>query len=108
MIPNKYPNVSIDNFVIMPNHLHLIVVISAPLSGTGDPSPTISNIIGWFKYQTTKHINELQNTIGKHIWQRSYHDHIIRSEKSYQQIWQYIDANPQMWEKDSLYTDETI
>lgn len=44
--------------------------------------------------------------IGKSIWQRSYHDHIIRGEKDYQKIWEYIETNPLKWELDCFYSDE--
>jgi REP element-mobilizing transposase RayT len=121
-IPKKYPHIRVDTYVIMPDHVHMVLTIvgeGSPLPqnnygkninnthgtginnthGTGNPSPTttIGNIIGWFKYQTTKQINILWNTPGQHIWQRSYHDHIIRSEQDYHNICQYINENPMRW-----------
>ncbi len=91
----KYPNVSVDKFVIMPNHIHMIIVISQ--NGTGNPSPTISNIMGWFKYQTTKTINNIRDSSAEKFWQRSYFDHIIRGQKDYEEQWRYIDENPVRW-----------
>ncbi len=112
-ISAKYVSVKIEKYVIMPNHVHLIILINGdefgsvgqnPDNGTGNPSPTVGNIVGWFKYQTTKTINEMQNTPGVKLWQRSYHDHIIRTEKSYGEIWQYIDTNPLKWQDDCYHT----
>ena len=55
-ISQKYTNVKVDKYIIMPDHIHLLISIK-PESGTENPSPTISSIMGWFKYQTTKEIN---------------------------------------------------
>lgn len=57
-IHDKFPNVTVENYVIMPNHIHMILYLT---NGTGDLSPTIGNIIGWFKYAVTKEINNIQN-----------------------------------------------
>ena len=66
---------------------------------TSSPTKNIESIIRSFKIIVTKEI--------KHsIWQRSYHDHIIRGEKDYQKIWEYIDTNVIRWEKDCFYNDE--
>ncbi len=103
-IPLKFNTIKIDNYVIMPNHIHLIVFIDNGLhnSGTENPSPTVGKVIGWFKHQTTKQINELNQTIDAKWWQRSYHDHIIRNEQSYKKIWEYVDNNVLSWELDIL------
>lgn len=94
-IKNKYPNVFVDKFVIMPNHIHMILVISR--CGTGDPPPTISTVMGWFKYQTTKTINSIRSSSGEKFWQRSYFDHVIRGQQDYEEQWRYIDENPARW-----------
>ena len=94
MIPEKYPNVQIDTYVIMPDHVHMVLVIN---HGRADPAPTIGNIMGWFKYATTKQIAHCWNTFDNHFWQRSYHDHVIRNDNEYYAICQYIDENPMRW-----------
>lgn len=99
----KYVYVTNPKYVIMPNHVHFILFISNPDSGTGNPSPTVGTVVGWFKYQTTKYINVSNNTPGEKIWQRSYYDHIIRNETEYQKIWQYVDENPAKWAEDRYY-----
>jgi len=101
-IPEKYNNVFVDKFVIMPNHIHMILKISKNI-GTDDPSPTISNVIAWLKYTATKQINACCNTPGNRIFQRSYHDHIIRNEHDYLEIWQYIENNPIKWQEDKFF-----
>ncbi len=88
-ISKMNPSIQIDNFVIMPNHIHLLVVLN-------DSSYTISNIVRFIKTQTTKQI-------GYSIFQRSFHDHIIRDAAEYEKIWNYIEDNPRKWNEDKYY-----
>ena len=81
----------------MPNHIHLIEILD---SSGGDGTPLLQNVIGQLKSYTT-------NKFGNVLWQRSYHDHVIRGEKDYQKIWEYIDTNPLKWEQDCFYNSET-
>ena len=90
-IPSKYTTVSVDNYVIMPDHIHMLVRIDC---GTGNPSPTLGNIIGWYKYQVTKQANTQLKTPGEKVFQRSYYDHVIRNQQDYDETWQYIENNP--------------
>ncbi len=104
----------LDEFVIMPNHVHGIIVIIDDIvgatsrrpnnNGAGKPcpckKPTWWNIVAYFLYQSTKRINEIRKTPGISVWQRSYYDHIIRNEKSLQIIQEYIHNNPIQWEID--------
>ncbi len=92
-------DVLIDKYVIMPNHIHLIVFLTG-----GYGNPPLPDVIGRLKSFTTKKWNELNGTKFQHIWQRSYHDHIIRDEKDYKSHWQYIDENPSKWAQDFYYT----
>ena len=94
----KYENVTVDKYVIMPNHIHLIIFLHGTMKASS-PTKNIETIIRSFKTMVTKEI-------GNSIWQRSYHDHIIRGEKDYQKIWEYIDTNPTKWELDCFYNDE--
>ena len=95
-IPYKYPTVSIEKYIIMPDHIHLLLRIDHK-PGTGNPSPTLGNIIGWYKYQVTKQTNLLFDTPGQRVFQRSYYDHVIRNQQDYNDIWEYIDNNPRKW-----------
>ena len=60
-------------------------------------------MIAWFKYTATKEINRMTGNTGARIFQRSFHDHIIRSEADYQKIWEYIEDNPRRWAEDCYY-----
>ena len=93
-IPDKYPSVTVDQYVIIPDHIHMLLRID---NGTGNPSPTLGNVIGWYKYQVTKQINRQTNTEGNKIFQRSYYNHVIRNQQDYDEVWQYIENNPIKW-----------
>ncbi|MBQ8769354.1 MAG: transposase [Oscillospiraceae bacterium] len=93
-IPKKYPSVSIDRYIIMPDHIHILLRLDG---GTGDPSPTIGTVIGWYKYQVTKEYHLKINTAEEKLFQRSYYDHIIRNQRDYDEIWEYIENNPLKW-----------
>ena len=97
-----YDYISVDKCVIMPNHIHLILFVIDSENGTSwTPSPTnsvVSKFVSTFK-------RFCNNEFGENIWQRSYHDHIIRGEKDYRNIWEYIDTNVQRWELDCFYND---
>lgn len=114
-IPVKYPMVSVEQFVVMPNHVHLLLrferearteeMSDAGKKGTGDPSPTehraptLGTILGWWKYQTTKEINRIRGGNAA-LWQRSYYDHVIRDAADYATRWKYIEGNPYRWADD--------
>ena len=104
-IPIKYPCVNIDHYVVMPNHIHMLLLING-YSGTGNPSPTLGNVVGWYKYQVTKEINERKKSKTR-FFQRSYHDHVVRGERDYLKIWNYIEGNPMKWTEDCFYTQST-
>ncbi|MBQ8605329.1 MAG: transposase [Clostridia bacterium] len=100
---NKFDNIKIDKYVIMPNHLHLIVVITERHAGRSLPS-----IMQFFKTMTTnEYISNVKNgnlpPFDKKLWQKTYYDHIIRDQNDYLQIWQYIDTNPAKWQEDKYY-----
>lgn len=97
-IDSIYNNVKTDKFVIMPNHFHGIVIISGEAGGQS--RPPLHKVIQGFKSVTARRCFPLGY---KTIWQRSFHDHIIRDEQDYLRIWQYIDENPQKWQEDCYY-----
>lgn len=114
-IESHYKNIRIDKYVIMPNHIHMIIIISEektnPTEGI-NPFPTIkkydiSNVVGKFKAGVSRIVgNAFMHSVKKPIWQSSYNDHIIRGEKDYQKIWEYIDTNVLRWEQDCFYNKE--
>jgi len=88
---NQINNVKLNNYVIMPNHIHFIVILNN-IEGRGGTLP-LHNIIGRFKSFTTKQYNLLNKTIGVKLWQRNYFEHIIRNEEEYYKICEYIENN---------------
>ena len=98
-IQKYYPGVRIDKFVVMPNHVHAIIVLE-----NGFINPSISKIVGLYKTGVTKQLRKMRPDI--QVWQRSFYDHIIRNQKSYEEIWTYIDNNPLKWEMDKLYKND--
>ncbi len=99
-LEERYENIKIDKYVIMPNHIHAIVKISEKTAGAS-PCPTLSDIVCAFKSIVTHKCFKIKFK-GK-IWQTSFHDHIIRGEADYLKIWNYIDINPLKWNEDCFY-----
>lgn len=95
-IPTHYPAITVDHFVVMPNHVHLLLQINTDHSGRPMVAPTISHVVQQLKGIVTKRI-------GVSVWQKLFHDHVIRSEKDYLKIWEYIDTNPERWKDDCFY-----
>ena len=106
ILPERF-NVTISKYVIMPNHIHLIVEIDrdnekraiheSPLQYNRS---VIDKLVGFLKMNVSKKIHD---TYQDKVWQRSYHDHIIRGKKDYEEIWMYIDTNVQRWKEDCFY-----
>ncbi len=100
-----YENISVDKFVVMPNHIHLLLRIKEnPHGRSGTPVPTntnslIAKFVGTFKRFCNKEY-------GENIWQERSHDHIIRGDKDYEKIWEYIDTNVLRWKDDCFYEKE--
>jgi len=111
----RFPNITIDKYVIMPNHVHLLMIIQnvsqeQEIERQGQspcPTPTIGDVIGALKSISTKKANERDDTRGRKVWQFRYHDHVIRDEEDYRQIWQYIDENPAKWTIDRYYWEDS-
>ncbi len=116
-IPGHLPHVEMDEFIIMPNHIHGIVIIVgaqfiAPFrkttiekqgvinKGVMNHAPTVGEIVRAFKARCTNAINQIRNTLGISLWQRNYYEHIIRDEKELNRIREYIINNPLQWAED--------
>ncbi len=105
MLENKFNTIQLDEFIIMPNHFHGILIIKNGMDRAimQMHTATLGKILAFFKYQTTKEMNQIQNQGIKKLWQRNYYEHIIRNEKSLHNIRAYIIANPSNWKKDNLF-----
>ena len=110
-------NVRLDEFIVMPNHVHGIILITHQMNSRGvsqyasavepennfrSPSNNLGAIVRGFKSTVTKQINELNNQPGDKVWQRNYYDHIIRNRQDLNRIRKYIRDNPENWENDIL------
>ncbi len=103
-INQAYKHITVMNYAIMPNHIHLIIELYSDNNVYRDAVTTapanddIPVMISAFKKLVNKEI-------GFNIWQRSYHDHVIRNEVSFNTIWDYVEENPARWKKDCFYCD---
>ena len=98
-IPNYYKAITVDRYVVMPNHIHLLIQIHSDVNGRAMLAPTVSTVVAQLKGAITK-------KIGHSVWQKLFHDHVIRSQKDYEKIWNYIEGNPMKWSEDCFYTKE--
>ena len=98
VLSNTHEDVTVDKYIIMPNHIHMIIFISTQ-SGRTQFAPTVSRIIKQFKGSVTKQI-------GAPIWQRSFYEHVIRGEEEYLKILKYIDENPIKWAQDKYFVEK--
>ena len=123
-LPERFSNMELDVFQIMPNHMHGIIILTDPVgatlavaqntAGTGaSPAPTrkwVGDIVGAYKSLVAKDCLEIfkqknpDEMMGK-LWQRNYHEHIIRNEQSYQRVSEYIMNNPAKWKDDKFYNN---
>ena len=98
-----YTNIHVDHSVIMPNHVHLLISIKRDHScgrpGSASPTTDLTRFVAAFKKYTNK-------ACGFSVWQRSFHDRVIRDDNDYRLHWRYIDENPKKWlmGKDAYYS----
>ena len=98
-IPSAYPALSLESYVIMPNHIHLLLRVCADEYGRPLVAPTMSRVVKQLKGVVSKQA-------GISIWQKSFHDHIIRNREDYEEHLRYIYENPIRWCYDELYAEE--
>jgi putative transposase len=99
-ISYHFINVELDQFVVMPNHLHGIIILNEQCRGeVTSPlqKPTLGKVLAYFKYQSTKSINVINATPGNRFWQRNYYEHIIRNDNELNNIRDYIQNNVLQW-----------
>lgn len=107
-IPELYPDAFLDEFIVMPNHLHALLIIdrhrgSDKSNAFGKPvAESVSMHINHFKGAVKKWCND--NGHSGFEWQAKFHDHVIRNEQEYRLIKNYIINNPQNWTADRFYT----
>ena len=95
-ISAHFPGNRVDSFVVMPNHIHMILVVEP-----GGTDATV--VIGQYKSQVSKEIHKIDPN--RKIWQTSFHDHGIRNYRQYQHIREYIETNPMRWKEDCFFVE---
>ena len=111
-LAERYPYVTLDEYVVMPNHLHGIIAITNQCRGGSRTAQTLARrqplgrMIGAFKTVSTKRLNLARKTPGRPIWQRNYYERVIRNDEELTAIREYIVNNPVRWELDK-YNPET-
>ena len=119
-IPQHFPHITLDAFVVMPNHVHGILILEGNITdkvkstvstknqfmtSISPKSGSISTIVRSYKSVVSKHIHKFNLDFG---WQSLFHDHIIRDSKSFDNIQNYIITNPQRWGDDMFYGNENV
>ena len=104
LLEQRYPSLRIDRYVIMPNHIHVIMILEEAEGAAANP--TITDIVCAYKSLTTRACKKVR-PIDK-VFQTSFYEHVIRGRKDYDEIAEYILNNPKQWELDSLYAKEQI
>lgn len=107
-IPAAYPNVTLSNYAVMPNHVHLLLLVSEdgapgssrPTDTATRPMPRATQLIPRIVAAVKRFSNR---EVGFDLWQPSFHDHIVRSEQDFLDIWNYITGNPSKWSDDIYY-----
>ena len=105
-LEQRYATVTVDKYVVMPNHIHLLLTFSPPETAGASPCPTLSDVICTFKSLTARKCR--QAGFEGSLFQFSFHDHIIRNDADYRRIWAYIDTNPGKWVEDCYYAKEGL
>ena len=95
-IESHFDGVGVDKYVVMPNHVHMILALE-------DTDTEVTQMVGQYKSSVTRVIRKTFPE--QKVCQTSFHDHIIRNQQDYERIWLYIEANPQNWTKDCFYQD---
>ncbi len=102
-------SIKIHKYIIMPNHVHFIMIVKNSeqlVRNRQNPEhhrKAIDETVGFIKMNASKRIH--REFYDGEIWQRSYHDHIIRGQLDYEKIWSYINTNPSCWKKDKFYIE---
>ena len=108
-LAQQYPYIVMDEWTIMPNHLHGIIVITGEEGGSRTAPTgrkTLGRLVGAFKTVSTGDLNELRATPIRTLWQRDFYDHIIRNQDELNKIREYIRTNPLQWSSDPDFTQK--
>lgn len=105
-LPRHYAHIDLDSFIVMPNHVHGIVIYKACIAGRRRRAD-LPHVLGSLKSFSTKAINVLRGTKLPPIWQRGFNEHVLRPEEDINDYRQYIEENPLKWHFDELNASPT-
>ena len=98
-LPQRFPSVELDAFVVMPNHVHgIVVIVDRSIS-------TLGAIVGAFKSLAAIEVNHLLSRSGRPLWQRSFYEHVVRNDRELDRFRAYVAANPSRWPTDAVHPD---
>ena len=103
LLEDRYPCLAVDQYVIMPNHIHAIMILNGETAGAS-PRPTIMDMVCAYKSLTTRECKK--NGFDEKLFQNSFYDHVIRDREDYDAHARYIAENPMRWSFDELYIKE--
>ena len=103
LLEERYPCLKVDKYVIMPNHIHVVLMLDNESAGAS-PRPTVMDIVCAYKSLTTRECKK--NGFSDKLFQTSFYEHIIRNYDDYTEIVKYIYENPMRWQFDKLYSEE--
>jgi len=111
-LAEQYPYIQLDEWIVMPNHFHGIMLIMNERRGGSRTAPTkqkpLGRLIDAFKTVSTKQINEYRDTPHAPLWQRNYYEHVIRNETDLEEIREYIENNPIKWLEDGNHPANAV
>ncbi|MBI2302270.1 MAG: transposase [Armatimonadetes bacterium] len=105
-LPQRFPTVELDAMVIMPNHVHAIVVLTDGWRRTGGetpPLPALGDVVAYWKYCSARDVNAASGTPGAFRWQRGYYEHAVRGTRDLERFRVYIAENAVRWREDEDY-----
>jgi len=108
VLSRTYDILSVDHHVVMPNHVHLLLVIQTDI-GRPQAAPTVSRMVNQFKGKVTKRVGAAcgrplsDGDKRKPLWQKGFHDRVIRDQRDYERVWEYIENNLHNWLDDEYY-----
>ena len=100
-LDRHFEHIGLVRYAVMPNHIHAIIRIGCDC--VPGKRPNLNTVVGLYKSGVTRKIRKLRPEIT--VWQRSFHDHIIRNDVQFRKIWEYIENNPLQWELDCYYSE---
>jgi putative transposase len=100
-LPSYYSNLELDAWIVMPNHLHAVMLIHGrPVANTERPRANLGTTMGCFKSGVVREAKALSLATGNKVWNPRFHDHVIRHERALWRVREYITSNPRQWELD--------